>query len=231
MEDAAQPMPPADELQFERAEYKTPQEVLSCKACQASIQDTYFTVDAVVLCPTCRAGFGDGRHPVTFAALAKAAWFGFLAAVLGAVIWRGITQLTGLNIGFVAVIVGILIGNAVRRNGDGQGGWMFQAIAILMTYICLTLSFIPDVITATTNIMAKHDVSSGSLAWYLLFAFLLVTAPVMISFSSILSLLINGFAFYQAWKVNKWTPMVIAGPLRTGSRDAPSLVPEVPASG
>lgn len=219
--------PPADELQFDRADFKAPQETLSCRSCSIPIRDAYYTANTVVLCPACRTALGDGRRPVTFALFAKATWFGFLAAVAGAVIWGGITKLTGYNIGFVAVVVGILIGNAVRKNGGGQGGWVFQAIAIVMTYVCIALSLAPDILTET----AKHLDSSKTFSFSLIFAFLVLSGPVLASFTSIFGFLINGFAFYQAWKVNRRAPMVIAGPLHVSAGYAPSSGYEVAAGG
>jgi len=124
------------------------------------------------------------------------------------------------------VVVGVLIGNAVRRYGGQQGGWIFQGIAIVMTYLCLAFSFLPDVLHASRN-----GGEEGSLGYWLLFAYLFVASPVLVSVQSILGALINGFAFYQAGKVNKRAPLVLAGPLHlsTGAVSVPSY--EVPASG
>jgi len=46
---------------------------------------------------------------------------GTVAAVLGAAIWMGITVVTGLHVGYVALGVGALVGLTVRYFGNGTG--------------------------------------------------------------------------------------------------------------
>ena len=45
---------------------------------------------------------------------------GIVAALLGAALWMGITVVTGLHIGYVALGVGALVGYAVRVAGKGH---------------------------------------------------------------------------------------------------------------
>ena len=51
--------------------------------------------------------------------IGKAIIFGILAAVAGALIWAAITVITGSQIGYVAIGLGILVGFAVKFGGKG----------------------------------------------------------------------------------------------------------------
>jgi hypothetical protein len=62
---------------------------------------------------------------------------GTIAALLGALIWMGITVVTGLHVGYVALGVGALVGLAVRYVGNGTG-MIFGIIGAVLTLIgCL----------------------------------------------------------------------------------------------
>jgi len=62
---------------------------------------------------------------------------GSVAAVLGALIWMGITVATGLHVGYVALGVGALVGLAVRYAGNGTGMIFGITGAVLTLVGCL----------------------------------------------------------------------------------------------
>src|SRR5438093_13776686 len=99
--------PPAPgELQFEHAEFAAPVG-LSCVACKMPIATTYFELNGHVICEPCRdrAVAARGRDSgVT--RLGGAALLGLGAAVLGAVAWYAVREITHLEIGLVAIVVG-----------------------------------------------------------------------------------------------------------------------------
>ena len=55
----------------------------------------------------------------------------------GALGWGLVTQLTGYEIGLIAVAVGWLVGGAVRLGSKGLGGKPFQALAVALTYLAI----------------------------------------------------------------------------------------------
>jgi hypothetical protein len=62
---------------------------------------------------------------------------GIIAAVLGAVIWMGITVATQAHVGFVALGIGALVGLTVRFCGNGRG-LLFGIVGAVLTLIsCL----------------------------------------------------------------------------------------------
>ena len=59
------------------------------------------------------------------------------AALVGALIWMGITVITGLHVGYVALGVGALVGLAIRWAGKGSTPVFGAAGAILTLLGCL----------------------------------------------------------------------------------------------
>src|SRR2546422_2854982 len=53
---------------------------------------------------------------------------------LGAGLYFGIEAATGYELGLVAVVVGLMVGGAVRKGSNGRGGWRYQALAMFLTY-------------------------------------------------------------------------------------------------
>jgi hypothetical protein len=71
---------------------------------------------------------------------------GVPAAAAGAGIYYGIVALTGYEFGLVAIVIGLLVGGAVRIGAGGRGGWLYQAMAVTLTYVAIVSTYIPYII-------------------------------------------------------------------------------------
>ena len=74
--------------------------------------------------------------------MAQAALFGLGAAALGSVIFYGVTALTGYEIGLIGVLVGYLVGKAVRKGSGSIGGVQYQVLAVGLTYLSITSTYV-----------------------------------------------------------------------------------------
>jgi hypothetical protein len=72
------------------------------------------------------------------------------AALVGALIWMGITVLSGLHIGYVAIGIGALVGIAVRYAGQGSTP-IFGVVGAVLTLIGCVLGEILAVIQLAAN--------------------------------------------------------------------------------
>ena len=69
----------------------------------------------------------------------------------------------------VAIVVGILVGYAVRWGARGRGGWVYQALAVLLTYGSIVVTYIPPVVRGfreqeAEEFSKKRDDSSHEIA-------------------------------------------------------------------
>lgn len=140
--------PAMPELQFDRAEpiHAAPADApafqgpVQCAACGTRLL-SYYSVNGKVTCKRCRdaaVATQQGSHLPT---LATAAGLGLLAAIAGAIIYFAIAKITGYEIGLVSIVVGLLVGKAVRKGARGRGGWRYQALAILLCYLSIASSY------------------------------------------------------------------------------------------
>lgn len=121
------------DLQFDRAEPAPSAAPASgCAVCKRPLTDEYYEVNGKVVCPTCRTGLAT--H-VASGSFVNALVLGLGAAILGAGIYFAIELLTGYEFGLVAIVVGLLVGTAVRKASRGAGGWRYQVLAIALTYL------------------------------------------------------------------------------------------------
>jgi hypothetical protein len=131
------------ELQFDRAEYATkavPGQF--CRSCRSPIRDQYYDAGGGVICPACYATTFRGRgrllHPL------KALLLGSLAAAVGAGVYRMIMFGTGRNFVLVAILIGYMIGGAVKTGSGDRGGRFYQLLAVFLTYSALVGMVLPE---------------------------------------------------------------------------------------
>ena len=149
-----------------------------------------------------------------------------------------------------------MIGKAVKTGSNARGGWLYQGLAIFLTYTAIVVTYIPPLVTAIRAQAHKEKVvaedkqpvkpagaaeapgDAGALPPPTLLEFFLAVAllvgfayalPVMVGFQSPMVLLIVGFGLYEAWIINRKVPLVINGPYQLGQRDAGGAVHAEPA--
>ena len=142
------PNTPPGELQFDRVEGQSGQTPGgACAECGQPLRDVYYEVNGRVLCERCRraaeaswaAGSSTGRF-------GKAIVFGIAAAAAGSALYYGVLALTGYEFGLIAIVVGFLVGAAVKKGSQGRGGWQYQTLAMFLTYTSIVSSYVPLII-------------------------------------------------------------------------------------
>ncbi len=199
----------SEPLQFDRADddvAKGPS-AQSCVGCQSAIVDRYFTVQGKILCAACHARvlasvgerFGQGSF-------GKALLGGTGAAILGAAIYYGVTAITGYRLGLISVLVGYMVGRAVAKGANSKGGLGYQALAVGLTYLSVALTFFPELLEMLKQPQfqdSRHEIA-GILS--------LLISPILSGYYSPLSGLVNSFALWEAWKLNRTPQLAITGP-------------------
>jgi len=139
---------PSGELQFDKAVYRDKaSNQSSCMVCKSPLAGIYYQVNQRVACPSCKdeiekqfsSSNATGR-------VLKALGFGIPAAIFGAAIYYGIMAFTGYEFGLVAIVIGWLVGAAVRKGSNYRGGLPYQFIAVILTYMSICSTYIPAII-------------------------------------------------------------------------------------
>jgi len=235
-DEGASPGGASEPLQFDKVEFATAAQARSCASCTAAITEQYFEAAGQILCPACADRVGG--KAAGKGAFLRALGYGGAVALLGTLVWYAIIKIADMQLGLIAVFVGLGVGLAVRKGARGRGGWAYQALAVFLTYASITTSYVPFVISGISE-GAKQEQSKAAeqpttevakppeepmpaalalvlfvgLVWGIAFA-----APFLGGTDNLIGLAIIAFALYEAWKLNKRVPLT--GPFK--------LAPEPP---
>ena len=127
--------------QFATAEYAGSGD--SCKSCSQPISGSYYRVNGALTCETCSRELQNQIPKDTHAAFVRALLFGSVAAVIGLIAYAAFGIITGIEIGYVALAVGWLIGKAMRTGSKGIGGRRYQIAAAAFTYAAVSIAAVP----------------------------------------------------------------------------------------
>lgn len=231
------PAPEPDGLQFDHVEPAEAPAPLTCAMCGNEIAGTYFEVNGQVTCPACRraveaqlsAGTSAGRF-------LRATALGLLAAGAGFGIYFTILKLTGYELSLVSIIVGVMVGAAVKRGSQGRGGWRYQVLAVFLTYSAIVSTYVPFVVegfreraraeaeadsTASAEAAAAAPSAAEIVVGLAAFVVLIYAVPFLAGLENLLGLFIIGIGLYFAWKTAARTTLTVTGPYRLGAAPAP----------
>ena len=136
--------PGTESLDFDKAAYAEPSATKTCVGCRQGVPSEYYEVGGQVICGRCRNQL-VGAVPDRWVFL-RALLYGGLVGAAGTLLWSLIIHLTGHELGLIAILVGIGVGIAVRKGSRGRGGWKYQALAMVLTYVSITTSYVPIIV-------------------------------------------------------------------------------------
>jgi hypothetical protein len=186
-----------------------------------------------VFCTACRAKVEQAIDRVRQSgSLSRAALYGLGAAILGSLIYYAVSAATGYEFGLIAVVVGLMVGKAVRKGSGSLGGKKYQALAMLLTYFSISSTYVPPLTKAFYAAAAKHEKIEASapaqspvgtdtprrkvqlavVPFYGVMFMLALAAPVLGGFRNILGTIIMGIGLWEAWKFNRRVDVKFTGP-------------------
>jgi hypothetical protein len=227
---------------FDVVDALTPVGTAPCAECRGPIVDTYYEADAGVICANCQARITAADSSDNSGSFGRALLFGIGSAGLGAVIYFAVLAATGREITAIVLLVGFIVGKAVRIGSRSRGGRRFQWLALSLTYLAIAATYVPfvmkgfapassagaiEVLPAATNggaflvsnpvavAPAPAPVSLGKAAFdYSGLLLLAALAPILEGVRHVLTLLLIAAAMFQAWRMNRRTPVTVTGPYR-----------------
>jgi hypothetical protein len=236
-------------MQFDKVDLVAPAEARTCRICKLPITSEYFQIGQAILCSRCAATFSGSQEGRGM--FLRALLFGAGAALLGTIIWYAIIKATDHEFGLLAIGVGLFVGQAVKRGGRGLGGWRYQALAMVLTYVSITGAYVPLVLKTIAESSAESSATgkpaaaatddataaaaadgtkkppeekagAGSVLLAVGLIFgLAFAAPFMSGASNIMGIIIIGIGLYEAWKINRRIPL--SGPFRFGAAAKPIM--------
>jgi hypothetical protein len=142
---ADRPDPGKNDLQFERAEAAGEKPAGPvCALCQKPITTYYYEAGGQVVCASCKNKVqASNVRGVAASGFLRATLFGVGGAAAGAAVYYAVLATTGYEIGLIAILVGFMVGYAVRLGARGQGGRRYQIMAVTLTYLAIGSTYVP----------------------------------------------------------------------------------------
>jgi len=224
--------PPAEALQFRRAEPVGTASTQRCFACQGPVSQTYYHASGRVVCPACAMRIQHGQQAPPVYSFPRALLFGAGAGLAGCAIYATVAIATGMEIGLIAILVGVMVGKAIRRASGGFGGRPQQILAVVLTYFSITTSYIPVIIWEVAHKSKMELARTGkggpasnrapasarptSAARVIVYLLAVCAAAPFLSLTSGLSGLISLFIIFiglkQAWSLTGRSEILVMGP-------------------
>ena len=257
-----------DELDFERAEFEPPDGHaaqsgagvkegrpvgMGCVACGRAIHDVYFTRNDQFICRFCEGPIREAGPPGSaMTRFLGALGLGLIAAAIASALWMAVTQLTGYEIGLIAIAVGWIVGLAVAMGSRGTGGWPYQILAVALTYTAIVFTYVPmlvpeieaqwaereasvvisgeavddamnDPLVALEEAESRDAAGSPTLIIYATAIALSFAIPFLGGFENVIGLLIICFGLYQAFTMTAKREVIWGGPFQIGAGSGPPL--------
>jgi hypothetical protein len=215
-----------DGLQFDRTERASAEAgVAQCGYCNQPLGGTYYQINGRAACERCHAQLQESLQKGSpFTRFTIATVFGAGAALAGSLLWYGVRVAFHSEWGIVAIAVGFGVGFAVHYGSNKRGGPVYQALAIVLTYVGICAQYIPDL---WKGFREQPDAPTGAglaVAFVAVCVFSLA-APFLEGIQNVIGILIIGFALYEAWKLNRRIPLAITGPFRVEAAVPPTPLP------
>jgi hypothetical protein len=216
---------------------------LACAFCHDKIHDAYFEVNGGTCCQKCRYTVEDRRAQGSGAGrFLRASVAGSVAATAGAGIYYAVLALTEYEFALVSILVGLMVGFAVSWGSGHRGGWVYQTLAVGLTYLAIVSTYVPFVLEAWEDELATEETSlvgeggtagdasdtavvdpqpvqlsvGDALIGLAAFMVLVAAIPFLAGVENVLGLVIIGFGLFEAWRLNRHQPLTIDGPFRFG---------------
>jgi hypothetical protein len=146
----------ADVPQFQTAEFHDQPSADVCCICQQPISGSYYRIRGAQACTSCSQQVLARKPLDSHAAFTRAILFGLGGALLGLILYSAVGILFHLEIGFVSLAVGYLVGKAMMKGSGNIGGRRYQWIAVVLTYAAVSLAVVPVMIAQYIQEKPQH---------------------------------------------------------------------------
>ena len=193
----------------------------SCATCGAALTSQYWLAGVASVCGACAAQLQVARPSNgAFFRFLKAIGLGFGAGLLGAIGYGAIIFFSGYELALITIGIGWFIGRAVMMGSEHRGGRGYQVLAVVLTYVCCMLAFVPSVVKGFLG--AAEPVS---MPVALLIAPFIAQAIPFLGEMGPIGLLILGFGMCRAWRETAKVVIEVAGPFALAPATAEKTAP------
>lgn len=135
-----------DTPQFQKAEYAGAGGD-RCKMCGTALGAAYWRVGTNMTCQACAEKVESAIPQDSHSAFTRGVLFGIGGAVVGLILYATFTIVTKIELGYVSLAVGYIVGKSIRMGSNNMTGRRYQIAAAILTYAAVSLAWVPIVIS------------------------------------------------------------------------------------
>ncbi|HTQ06106.1 MAG TPA: hypothetical protein VMI54_19725 [Polyangiaceae bacterium] len=128
-----------------------------------------------------------------------------------------IAKITGYEFSIVAILVGVVVGAAVRHGAGGSGGRRYQELAVFLTYSAIALANIPPILAEIAArappAPALQPTFTGIVQSWLLIVGLAYALPFLSGTGGLMRLGMIGIGLLNAWNQTAARRPTVLGPI------------------
>jgi hypothetical protein len=147
-------------VQLESADFGVAAAPSTCTNRTTALAGAHWAVDGAAVCERCRMALAVPVESGGLGRFVRGGALGAIAGAAGSFVYFAVGYLTGYEFGLLAILVGWLVGTGVRRGSGGRGGFAYQALAVVLTYVAIASTSIPAIVTGLREEMAKHHAAT-----------------------------------------------------------------------
>ena len=137
--------------QFGTAEYKSASGSNRCKSCQRELSGTYYRINGMLACENCTRKLQAQTPKDSHSAYVRGILFGVGGAIAGLILYSAFGIITGIEIGYVALAVGWLVGTAIKK-GSNQFNELKVVVDVNSFSFYINGTPLPGTITPDTSL-------------------------------------------------------------------------------
>jgi hypothetical protein len=125
-----------------------------------------------------------------------------------------------------------LVGKGVNWGSGRRGGALYQALAMVLTYVAIVSTYVPAVLDGLRQSPDAPNPLSHGIPGLIFFALFMLALPFLAGLENVIGIIIIAIGLYEAWKINKRVSLTITGPFHAAFRPAvPPGPPPAAAAG
>ena len=177
-------------------------EINTCNECQQPLVGNYYRKNDAMVCESCAMQTRTIAPESVHGPFARGVAFGAVGALLGCALFAFVETAFHFTIGYLAIACGYFVARGMKMGSEGRGGRKYQIAAAVLTYLSVSMAFVPEVLYAVSK--DGTQIAWGRLsAWMYLLKMGLVSPVLDLqanAFGGIIGLIILAVGIRYAWQ-------------------------------
>ena len=189
-----------------------PPPATECARCGRPPAIGYWTSGGATYCNPCAEHVrANGSHEDQ-GGFGRALAYGVIAALACSGAWYAILASTEHEFALLGIVVGLVVGGAVRKGSGRRGGRVYQALAAVLIYASIVSSYVPLMLESASESGGAPADAVESVVRFLTACVIAPAVPFLAGAENLIGIGILAFGVFEGWKLNRRSVPTFEGP-------------------